>query len=413
MINTLASTMTDDISTKRNQVTDLRIAVVVQRYGEEVNGGAEQMARWLAEHLLQLAEVEVITTCALHYTTWADFYPSGVSELNGVRVRRFPVDKPRAPDLEAKTRHIRFQTHTVDEEIAWIREQGPYSSSMLAYIEDSQEHFDFFLFVTYLYAPTFFGVPRASGKAILIPTAHAEWTIELPAFRPLFQKPELIIYMTEPEREHVHRLMGGEHAPGVVVGIGVDTPADVSAARFRTKYGLEDDFVIYIGRIDEGKNVPEMLAHFSRYQEAQGRQLKLVLLGKAHIPLPQRPDILPLGFVSEQEKYDALQAATLLLMPSKYESLSIVALEAWLMETPVLVNGRCEVLKYQCRKSNGGLYFHTYDEFALTLSTMLDDPALRQSMGRRGARFVKNTYAWPIVLAKYRAIIETLSGRQQ
>jgi glycosyltransferase involved in cell wall biosynthesis len=282
---------------------------------------------------------------------------------------------------------------------------------MLDYIEEAQEAFDYFLFVTYLYASTFFGLPLASGKAILIPTAHEEWTLELPAFRPIFQLPELIIYMTDPERQHVQRLMDGEHAPGVVIGVGVNVPAEVSAARFRQKYGLAQDFLIYVGRIDEAKNVPELLDFFIRYQEEYGRELKLVLLGKAHITLPRRPDILPLGFVSEQDKYDALQAATLLLMPSKYESLSIVALEAWLMQTPVLVNGRCQVLKHQCRQSNGGLYYHTYDEFALTLSTMLDHPSLRASMGRQGERFVQSKYDWSIIMAKYQAVFDTLRGR--
>lgn len=389
----------------------LKIAIVVQRYGEEVNGGAEQMARWLAEHLLDVADVNVITTCAIDYMTWEDAYPAGESELNGVPIHRFTVDVPRSADMGARTMALRYQEHTLFEEHEWVKDQGPYSSTLLKFIQESRERYDFFLFVTYLYATTFFGLPLVSDKAILVPTAHEEWFIGLPAFRALFHLPELIVYLTEPEMLHVHRVTENEQVPGVVVGVGINTPEEVSAIRFREKYGLDGEFLIYVGRIDEAKNVPEFLDFFDRFQEDYGRDLKLVLLGKGQFPLPQRPDIIPLGFVSEQDKFDALRAATLLVVPSKYESLSMVVLEAWKMGKPVLVNGRCAVLKHQCRQSNGGLYYHTYDEFALTLQTLLENPTLRDEMGRQGAKFTGSMYDWEIIIAKYQAIFETLAGR--
>ena len=187
---------------------NMKIAIVVQRYGEEVNGGAEQHARWLAEHLLSLGDVDVITSRAIDYSTWEDAYPGGESELNGVHIHRFGVDSPRTADMDAKTIAIRFQEHTLFDELEWVRDQGPYSSSMLRYIQESYERYDFFIFFTYLYAPTFFGLPLVPDKAILIPTAHEEWYIELPAFRALFHLPELVVYNTEPEMAHVHRVTG-------------------------------------------------------------------------------------------------------------------------------------------------------------------------------------------------------------
>ncbi len=169
-------------------------------------------------------------------------------------------------------------------------------------------------------------------------------------------------------------------------------------------------FILYVGRVDKSKNVPHLLEFFSRYQMEQGRKLKLVLMGKVNIPLPDHPDLLPLGFVTEQEKFDALQAATAIVMPSLYESLSMISMEAWLTETPVLVNGQCTVLKYQCRQSNGGLYYHTYDEFAQALNTLLDDPSMCSQLGRQGRDFVKKHYDWDIIVAKYQAVFEVLSG---
>lgn len=387
-----------------------RIAIVVQRYGEEVNGGAELHARWLAEHLNEQAEVHVITTCAIDYGTWNNEYPSGDSELNGVKIHRFMVDAPRAPGMRERTEAFFLYEHTLFDEIQWVKDQGPYSTPLLNYIWESYRQFDYYIFSTYLYAPTFFGLPLVSDKAILVPHAHDEPYIKLPAYRSLFHLPQAVVYNTEPEMAHVQKTTGNWNVPGIVAGIGINVPADVSGERFRQKYDLQEDFLLYVGRIHESKNVPELLDSFTRYQGEHGRNLKLVLLGKVEIPLPDHPDLVPLGFVSEQDKFDALQAAALLVVPSLYESLSMVALEAWLMNTPVLVNGRCTVLKHQTQRSNGGLYYFTYDGFDLALSTLLDDSALRQQLGSQGRTFATSRYHWDIVVAKYQAVLETISG---
>ena len=55
----------------------VKLAVVVQRYGADINGGAELHARYVAEHLARHAEVEVLTTCARDYVTWRNELPPG------------------------------------------------------------------------------------------------------------------------------------------------------------------------------------------------------------------------------------------------------------------------------------------------------------------------------------------------
>ncbi len=390
-----------------------QIALVVQRYGEEVNGGAELHARWLAEHLLPLAEVHVITTCAIDYHTWANAYPPGESELNGVQIHRFLVDRQRRPDLPQRTVALFHQDHTILDELQWMQDQGPFSQDLLDFIRSSYPRFDLFIFVTYLYAPTYFGLQLVSDKAILVPTAHDEPYLRLPMFRPLFHLPQAIVYNTNPEMALVNQITHNQHVPQIVAGVGINVPTDVSAARFREKYGLEGDFMLYVGRVDSSKNLPELFDYFVRFKEAHESDLKLVLIGKAHIDLPDRRDVLSLGFVSEQDKFDAFKAAAIFVMPSLYESLSMVSLEAWLMETPVLLNGSCDVLKYQCRQSNGGLYYHTYEEFALAVLKLMQDPALRDRLGRQGRDFVAGRYDWRIVIAKYQALFDALLGSNE
>ncbi len=290
-----------------------------------------------------------------------------------------------------------------------MKEQGPYSSDLLNYVYDSYDEYDLYIFVTYLYPPVFFGLPLVSDKAVLIPNAHDEPYLHLPIIRSLFHLPQMIIYNTVPEKLLVNRVMHNHYVPQIVAGVGVDVPADVSAARFREKYGIDGRFILYVGRVEESKNVPELFDHFIRFREETGADLKLLLIGKVKVYVPDRPDIVPLGFVSEEDKFDAISAADVLVMPSLFESLSIVAMEAWLMETPTLLNGRCEVLEYQSRQSNGGLYYYSYEEFASALTMLLDHDDLRAQLGRQGRAFVTANYSWDVILAKYRAVLDTLT----
>lgn len=384
-----------------------RIAIITQRYGEEVNGGAELQARWIAEHLQQRAQVEVITTRAVDFTTWEDSYPAGTSVLNGVTVHRFGVDQPRNWErAQRQTASLVYSQHSVAQEEAWIREQGPYSTALLDKIRDSADEFDAFIFFTYSYATTFFGLPLVADKAFLVPEAHDEPYLYFPAYLPIFQSPRGIIYNTQPERAMVHRVTNNSDVPSDIAGVGVNVPGEASAARFRERFGVEGEFILYVGRIDEGKNVHQLIEYFGHFQEQTGAPVKLVLLGRSHIEIPEDDSILALGFVSEQEKFDAICAATVTVMPSIYESLSIIALESWLMQTPMLVNGRCEVLKYQCRQSNGGLYYHNYPEFRATLERLLGDEPLRQALGRQGKQFAEENYDWDVVIDKFMALLQ-------
>ncbi len=387
-----------------------KIAIVVQRYGEEVNGGAELHARWLAEHLLHLAEVHVLTTCAVDYGTWANAYPPGVSRLNGVTVHRFPVDALRSSQMAEETTDLFRYEHTLFDELTWVKNQGPYSTPLFDFISESHARFNYFIFFTYLYAPTFFGLPLVSDKAILVPTAHDEPYLKLPVFRSLFHLPQVIVYNTEPEKAHVHNITGNRDVPGIIAGVGINVPGDISGERFRQKFDITTDYLLYVGRVHASKNVPELIDYFLRYQQETGRNLRLVLLGKVEIPLPDHPFLLPLGFVTEEDKFDAMRAATLLIAPSLYESLSMVVLEAWQMNIPVLVNGRCPVLRHQCLESNGGLYYFTFDDFSIALGMLLDDPALRDKLGHKGRKFAARHYNWDVITAKYEAMFSTLEG---
>ena len=196
-----------------------------------------------------------------------------------------------------------------------------------------------------------------------------------------------------------------------MVGVGSAVTASVDAGRFRRKHGIDDRFALYVGRIDENKGCRELFNYFRRYREETGSALKLVLVGKPVLPIPQDAGILHLGFLPDQEKWDALAAAELLIMPSRYESLSMVTLEAWWAGRPVLANGRCDVLRGQCQRSDAGLYYASYDEFAAALGLLDSDEALRRALGRNGRRYFDANYAWDVVERKYLELLARAGAR--
>src|SRR5207237_5453495 len=107
---------------------------------------------------------------------------------------------------------------------------------------------------------------------------------------------------------------------------------------------------------------------------------------------------------SDSERVQALEAATVVACPSPYESLSLLALEALSVGTPILANARSEVLVEHCVRSNGGLYYANRDEFVESLKLPLGDGPLRGAMGRNGREYVRRNYRWDVVLEKYERV---------
>ena len=95
-----------------------------------------------------------------------------------------------------------------------------------------------------------------------------------------------------------------------------------------------------------------------------------------------------------------LQQAVLLAMPSRFESLSLVLLEAWNHGLPAVVNAHCSVLKGQALRANGALYYRNYDEFARCVTVLLERPEVAHALGQQGLAYVDREYRWPTVIAK-------------
>lgn len=386
-----------------------KICLVVQRYGLEVNGGAELQCRLFAEQLKKIyTQVHVVTTKAIDYMTWKNEYINDEETINGVIVHRFPVDKERVIN-EFNEINGTFLTVGLPEsrEQEWIDKQGPYCPSAIKYIEEHKEDYEVFIFYTYLYYTSVMGIPKVKEKAIVVPEAHDEPFHRMKIFRNVFMEPRSFFFNTEEECNLVHRLYHNDHIPYGLGGIGLDIPDDVDADRFKQKYNL-DNYMIYAGRIDEGKNCKQLFNFYLEYKKRNDSDLKLVLVGKPVIAIPKSKDIISLGFVSDQDKFDAIAGAHMLVLPSEFESLSMVVLEAMSLYTPVIVNGKCPVLRGHCIKSNGALYYNNFFEFEGEINYILTHEEEKKIMCQNAKQYVDNNYQWDRIIERLCLLIEAI-----
>jgi len=420
----------------------VKIAFIIQRYGAEVLGGSEQLCRLVAERLALTHEVDVLTTCARDYVTWKNEYPEGSDRIRGVVVRRFVNAAER--DIESFNRYsdwIFNHTHTRHDEMEWLKQQGPWCPGLVEYLRRHQQQYDVLIFFTYLYATTVVGLDVCPQRSILVSTAHDEPAIRLEIYREVFAKPAAICYLTESERKFVHQSFVDRPLLEEVTGVGIEIPqsqpypripapppdeeSDTVAAApaagneedsavtrdygshilqrgsvFRRRHRLYGPIVLYGGRIDPGKGCEELIQYFSEYVK-EGGDATLALMGAKLMSLPEEPFLKFAGLLSDNERVQALEAATIVVCPSPFESLSLLALESLAVGTPILANARSAVLVEHCVRSNGGLYYADRDEFVEALKLLSSDERLRQQLGRNGRDYVRRNYRWDVVLGKF------------
>ena len=430
----------------------MKLAFIIQRYGAEVLGGSEHLCRLVAERLSGNHDVEVLTSCARDYITWKNEYPEGADRIRGVTVRRFETTHTR--DIDTFNRFSEWifnNAHSRADELEWLKQQGPWCPGLIEYLRRNQNQYDVLIFFTYLYAPTVLGLEVVPARSILVPTAHDEPAIRLDLFKDVFRRPAALCYLTESEQRFVQLQFPDRPLLEEIVGVGVDLPqqqpyprmpapideeqASVDAppdrpeaaardegalaasdeeiaareypshlaargAVFRRRHRLYGPMALYGGRIDPGKGCEELIQYFGEYVK-EGGDATLVLMGVKLMSLPEEPYIRFAGLLSDRERLQALEAATVVVCPSPYESLSLLALEALSVGTPILANARSAVLVEHSVRSNGGLYYADRDEFVEALKLLVNDERLRAALGRNGRDYVRRNYRWDVVLGQY------------
>lgn len=383
----------------RSTERPLHIAFVVPRFGERVVGGAELLASWLAERLAGCGHgVEILTTCALNHFTWENELPPGDERYGPLLVRRFLCDERDAGIHGELERAIAAGVQlSREEELLWMR-NGVASRQMEEALEREGDRFDMVIPLPYLFGTTYFAYAACPSRTIPIPCLHDEPYAKLGVVSEMLSGARGIFFNTPAEAQLAGQL-AGELPRWTTVGLGFDPPTDVDPSRVRRRYSLERPFVLYVGRREGGKNTPLLQDNFMRYKHRRPGDLELVFVGGGDAP-PKHPDIRELDF-DWADRDSLYAAATVFCQPSVNESLSIVLMQAWLAERPVVVHGACPVTREHCQRSNGGLWFTSYAEFEEVFDRLVEDGALREALGSNGARYVRSEYSWEAVLGRF------------
>ena len=389
----------------------MKIAVIVQRYGEDVVGGAELHARWITQRLARQHDVEVLTTCARDYLTWENVYEPGPAEVGGVKVLRFPVARRRTPaGYDPLSARVHFGDHDDEDERRWMDEHGPVTPGLIKHLRRHRDDYGALVFFSYRYWTSYHGLQVAPDKSILVPTAEEDPTVRLRIFREFFRQPAQYAFNSPEEKDLLVRASGASDLPGEVVGVGIEDAPAVPADDIRRRLDITGDYVVYVGRIEREKGCARLFDHFARYVQDRSAHLNLLLVGRPVLPIPEHVNIRHLGVISDADKLAVIAASRLLVHPSLYESLSMALLEAWKMGRPALVNATCAVLRGQVQRANGGLYYRNYEEFAECLSWLLDHREVAEALGRSGREYYVQNYGWDTVMSKYDRLLAALSA---
>lgn len=351
-----------------------RLALVVHRYGKGINGGAEDHCKLLAKYLQDIYTVEILTSCSKGIAPWDNYYESGKSIVDGVAIQRFRVEEP------------------IGDFLSLIEKAGPYCPDFEKYIISNYMNYQVIIFITYNQYLSYIGAIQNFPNTILLPTAHDGESLRNDVFRKAFQGVKGFLYNSYEERMLLESIYEVEDKPFRTTCFGLDVQEyDVCPIDEGKR-----DYIIYAGRVSNSKNFAELNEFFLRYKNNNLSDLKLVVIGKIdnNMTITHHDDIIFKGFVSEYEKKKLIKNALLLVLPSKTESLSIVLLESFACARPVLVNGYCDVLKGQCERSNGGLYYTNYCEFESELDYLVKNKSISNIMGLNGYEYVRRNYSW-------------------
>jgi glycosyltransferase involved in cell wall biosynthesis len=392
-----------------------KIAIVVQRCHESVIGGSESEALHFGQLLKDKFEVDILTTTALDIIKWKNKLKEGDEIKNGICIKRFKVSQERAEYwhkinelLIKKYNKVKNLKDIRDRIVEWpialqeefIYKQGPYSEDLIYFLSKKYNNYKAILFFTYLYAPTYYGMQHVpKEKIIFVPTLHNEPQAYLSVFKYAARRARLIIWNTYRESLFGKSIWG--ELPGEIIGMGVNTKKYSSAKS-------DFPYLLYCGRIDVNKGCPKLVEYYLRFKKDFPSDLRLVLTGDLKIELPKDKSINFKGFVNDKEKFELMSGAEAFVMPSPYESFSIVTLEAMAQKTPILASTGSDIIVDHIKKSNGGLLYNDYESFKKGIDLLLINKKKSGDLGENGNRYVIKNYDIKKISIKLKDLLDNI-----
>jgi glycosyltransferase involved in cell wall biosynthesis len=381
------------------------LAWIVHQYGPGVGGGSETLCRHIAGLLVDDVDSTVLTSAARTYGDWEPSYPLGESFDNGVRVLRFPAN-PVDADLRALYEAAFASPGSPELGRRWLLANGPTLPGLIEHLRDEGTAYDAVCAVPYVYPTTLLGLETFAGPRILLPCAHDEPALRLSLYDSVFRSADVLVFNSEEERDLVEQRFGMNDRASSVIGTFVDPSPAVDPTAFAARYDVVGPYVVCVGRIDYSKGSDLLFALHAETVDRTPTHT-LVMVGHSYMDTPAHPNLRVTGYVDERTKHEAIAGAAAVIVPSPYESLSIVALEGWSHGKPALVNAASAVLLGQCQRSGGGLWYRDAHEYAHGLTLLLSEPSLARGLGRAGQSWAFERYARPRVRAAWLDVLQT------
>lgn len=404
-----------------------KLAIIVQRAGTNIIGGSEDYALRMAKILSQQYSVDIITTTARDHTTWENYYHEGIENLSeSLNIIRFSVDIGRntfwyelhkiifdylplnkfyKTEKNERTEFIKkIKKIPTGFQEEFIKFQGPYSRGLLNFLKIKKNYYNYFIFMTYLYAPTFFGIDiiENKNKVFVCPTFHDEPPAYLPVFRKYFDYK--LLFLTKAEKKIAEKIFENDIKNFRIINFGLEDKYNCGKIA-QDKF---NQYIIYAGRLEEGKGIGMLFEQFEKFvQENPDVDLHLLLLGDGHLKTIRHPMIKYMGVVDENKKINLLKGALAFVHPSPLESLSIALIESFMVGTPAIVNKKSEVLFDHIRKSHAGFTYSSYREFSDALIKIIKDDNLRQELSKNARKYFMKEYNIKIYKEKLISILES------
>ena len=386
----------------------------------------------LAERLTNDYNVEVLTTCVDNYRTGENLKFKEKEIINKVIVRRFKTN-PTHPELENfykkkakpayKLRRFLYKCHFLaiasyffpvwhfkeKEELEALGSQVFHSPALFNFVKENKDNYKAIIPITIDYSHVYYTTLYAPEKTIVIPTMHYHKTAFRSTLTQVFTKAAYIAFNTTAEQKLARKIFGMHMAPHSIVSVGIELSAPSDWAVTQEKYNLPDEYMLYVGRVDQGK-LNNVYTYFLNYKKVYpNSDLKFVLVGKQYSDPFNHPDIIYTNFVEEQEKTSIIQHAKIVINPSLYESLSLILLETMSEGKAMLVNGSCNVLKEHCLKSDfASFYYMNNRGFNQALRRIEQSEDLREEMGEKGVFYVKSNYNWTLIMGRLKQAIKSI-----
>jgi glycosyltransferase involved in cell wall biosynthesis len=372
----------------------LRVAVVACRYGTNLVGGAETSLRTMAEALHQTGhQVEVFTTCVRAEANWTDDLPEGTREVAGIPVHRFRLSHQDPLRYREAMSAILQADGKVPAEVEEMFLQHSFRSSrLIEALGQRINSFDAVITGPYLFGLPFEVVRAWPEQTLLMPCFHEEPLARLRAWVQVYGQVGGMLYHSPEEQFFAETELGLNLPGGVCIGTVLDMEPQGDGHRGQHRVGSAGRYLVYGGRYLAEKGLPTLLDYVRRYEEAHPGRFTLALMGLGDLAIPRASWVRDLGFVEESVKRDVLAGAAALAQFSRYESLSLVALEAWAQGVPVLADAGCAVLVGHLRRGGGGQAVNSYETFAAALDDLWARPQKWQTLGRQGQEYVGARY---------------------